>query len=145
MKIIIIYRWRVIPDNNEAPKIVSEEAIKEVFFLEFFVLKLIENLKLFWIFKEPKQLEEKQLVEKQPMEKQTVDKQLVKKQIVEKQPVEKKPEEIQPMEEEPDKESIDESIDEDISNEAYAQRHERGLNEERKKFLTFLKFPYSTR
>lgn len=34
---------------------------------------------------------------------------------------------------------------EDISNEAYAQRHERALVEERKKFTTFLKFPYSTR
>lgn len=34
---------------------------------------------------------------------------------------------------------------EDISNEAYAQRHERALVEERKKFITFLKFPYSTR
>lgn len=54
-------------------------------------------------------------------------------------------EEKQPLEEEPADESMDESIDEDISNEAYAQRHERGLNEERRKFLTFLKFPYSTR
>lgn len=35
--------------------------------------------------------------------------------------------------------------DEDISNEAYAQRHDRALAEERKKFTTFLKFPYSTR
>lgn len=35
--------------------------------------------------------------------------------------------------------------DEDISNDAYAQRHERALVEERKKFTTFLKFPYSTR
>lgn len=35
--------------------------------------------------------------------------------------------------------------DEDISNEAYAQRHERALADERKKFITFLKFPYSTR
>lgn len=35
--------------------------------------------------------------------------------------------------------------DEDITNEAYAQRHDRALAEERKKFTTFLKFPYSTR
>lgn len=35
--------------------------------------------------------------------------------------------------------------EEDISNEAYAQRHDRALAEERKKFTTFLKFPYSTR
>lgn len=35
--------------------------------------------------------------------------------------------------------------DEDISNEAYMQRHERALAEEKKKFITFLKFPYSTR
>lgn len=35
--------------------------------------------------------------------------------------------------------------EEDISNDAYAQRHERALVEERKKFTTFLKFPYSTR
>lgn len=34
---------------------------------------------------------------------------------------------------------------EDISNEAYMHRHERALIEERKKFTTFLKFPYSTR
>lgn len=37
------------------------------------------------------------------------------------------------------------TADEDISNDAYAQRHERALVEERKKFTTFLKFPYSTR
>lgn len=36
-------------------------------------------------------------------------------------------------------------IDENISTEAYQQRHERALAEERKKFSTFLKFPYSTR
>lgn len=35
--------------------------------------------------------------------------------------------------------------DEDISNEAFQQRHERALTDERKKFSTFLKFPYSTR
>lgn len=35
--------------------------------------------------------------------------------------------------------------DEDISNDAYTQRHDRALVEERKKFTTFLKFPYSTR
>lgn len=35
--------------------------------------------------------------------------------------------------------------EEDISNEAYTQRHERALADERKKFITFLKFPYSTR
>lgn len=35
--------------------------------------------------------------------------------------------------------------DEDISNESFQQRHERALTEERKKFSTFLKFPYSTR
>lgn len=34
---------------------------------------------------------------------------------------------------------------EDISNEAYMQRHERALAEEKKRFITFLKFPYSTR
>lgn len=39
----------------------------------------------------------------------------------------------------------DSIIDEDISNEAYSQRHERALADERKKFITFLKFPYSTR
>lgn len=37
------------------------------------------------------------------------------------------------------------TIDEDTSNEAYTQRHEKALNEERKRFTTFLKFPYSTR
>lgn len=37
------------------------------------------------------------------------------------------------------------STEEDISNEAYAHRHDRALAEERKKFTTFLKFPYSTR
>lgn len=40
---MIICRWRVISDNDEAPKIVSQEPIKEVI-LEFFVLSLIENL-----------------------------------------------------------------------------------------------------
>lgn len=34
---------------------------------------------------------------------------------------------------------------EDISAEAFQQRHERALTEERRKFSTFLKFPYSTR
>lgn len=34
---------------------------------------------------------------------------------------------------------------EDITMENVQQRHERALNEERKRFLTFLKFPYSTR
>lgn len=34
---------------------------------------------------------------------------------------------------------------EDVTNEAYQQRHDRALTEERKKFSTFLKFPYSTR
>lgn len=34
---------------------------------------------------------------------------------------------------------------EDITMENFQQRHERALNEERKRFLTFLKFPYSTR
>lgn len=69
------------------------------------------------------------------------------KQPVEKQPIESEWEEKQPMEEELAKDLIDDdqTIDEDISNEAYAQRHERGLHEERRKFLTFLKFPYSTR
>lgn len=36
-------------------------------------------------------------------------------------------------------------IEEDVSAEAIQQRHERALLEERKKFRTFLKFPYSTR
>lgn len=31
-----IYRWRVIPDNDEAPTIVSQELIKEVIF-SFFI------------------------------------------------------------------------------------------------------------
>lgn len=35
--------------------------------------------------------------------------------------------------------------EEDISNEAISHRHERMLADERKKFSTFLKFPYSTR
>lgn len=75
------------------------------------------------------------------------------KQLAEKLPIEKKPVEMEPEEkkqsleeEEPTEQTIEEDpTDEDISNEAYCQRHERGLNEERKKFLTFLKFPYSTR
>lgn len=36
-------------------------------------------------------------------------------------------------------------IEEDVSFEAIQQRHERALLEERKKFTSFLKFPYSTR
>lgn len=36
-------------------------------------------------------------------------------------------------------------IEEDISLEAIQHRHERALLEERRKFTTFLKFPYSTR
>lgn len=44
-----------------------------------------------------------------------------------------------------DTNTITPTPDEDISNEAYAQRHDRALAEERKKFTTFLKFPYSTR
>ncbi|XP_055854914.1 uncharacterized protein LOC129918419 isoform X2 [Episyrphus balteatus] len=39
----------------------------------------------------------------------------------------------------------DEEGDEDISDEAMILRHERALTEERRKFQTFLKFPYSTR
>lgn len=39
----------------------------------------------------------------------------------------------------------DTTINEDISVEAFQQRHERALADERKKFSTFLKFPYSTR
>lgn len=39
----------------------------------------------------------------------------------------------------------DEQADEDISDEAMILRHERALIEERRKFQTFLKFPYSTR
>lgn len=49
------------------------------------------------------------------------------------------PEIVQP------EESPVETQDEDISTESYAQRHEQALIEERKKFTTFLKFPYSTR
>lgn len=45
--------------------------------------------------------------------------------------------------------STDGSMDghqiEDTSDDAYAQRHERGLQDERKKFATYLKFPFSTR
>lgn len=45
--------------------------------------------------------------------------------------------------------SSDGSIDghqiEDTSDDAYALRHERGLQDERKKFATYLKFPFSTR
>lgn len=47
------------------------------------------------------------------------------------------------------KNSTDGSIDghqiEDTSDDAYALRHERGLQDERKKFATYLKFPFSTR
>lgn len=39
----------------------------------------------------------------------------------------------------------DSNSEEDISNEAITHRHERALADERKKFQTFLKFPYSTR
>lgn len=53
--------------------------------------------------------------------------------------------EMQPIEIQAAETATNEPINEDISNEAYVQRHERGLNEERRKFLTFLKFPYSTR
>lgn len=52
--------------------------------------------------------------------------------------------ETPPIEEKPSI-SIEQKSNEDISNEAYMQRHERALIEERKKFTTFLKFPYSTR
>lgn len=45
--------------------------------------------------------------------------------------------------------SSDGSIDghqiEDTSDDAYVMRHERGLQDERKKFATYLKFPFSTR
>lgn len=41
--------------------------------------------------------------------------------------------------------SIDEHQVEDTSDDAYALRHERGLQDERKKFATYLKFPFSTR
>lgn len=34
---------------------------------------------------------------------------------------------------------------EDVTTESYQQRHERALTDERRKFSTFLKFPYSTR
>lgn len=40
---------------------------------------------------------------------------------------------------------IESGAKEDISMEAFQQRHERALADERKKFSTFLKFPYSTR
>lgn len=40
---------------------------------------------------------------------------------------------------------VDFTTKEDISVEAFQQRHERALADERKKFSTFLKFPYSTR
>lgn len=121
---MIICRWRVISDNDEAPKIVLQEPIKEVI-LEFLVLYIREFNILFGILKEPKP----PAVIK-PVEKQTV---------------EKKTEKQRSVEEEPENELMDEPINEDISNEAYVQRHERGLNEERRKFMTFLKFPYSTR
>lgn len=59
---------------------------------------------------------------------------------------ENKPDEDEPDGEEPDEIEPDGTEpDEDISNEAYMQRHERALAEEKKKFTTFLKFPYSTR
>lgn len=59
---------------------------------------------------------------------------------------ENKPDEDEPDGEEPDEIDPDGTEpDEDISNEAYMQRHERALAEEKKKFTTFLKFPYSTR
>lgn len=44
-----------------------------------------------------------------------------------------------------DIENDDDVEEEDISNEAMILRHERALTEERRKFQTFLKFPYSTR
>ncbi|XP_031633683.1 KAT8 regulatory NSL complex subunit 1 [Contarinia nasturtii] len=37
------------------------------------------------------------------------------------------------------------NVEEDISDDAYQKRHDRALNEERNRFITFLKFPYSTR
>lgn len=60
--------------------------------------------------------------------------------------VESKPVEDEHSGDEPDETELDGTEpDEDISNEAYMQRHERALAEEKKKFITFLKFPYSTR
>lgn len=41
--------------------------------------------------------------------------------------------------------STDDQQIEDTSDDAYALRHERGLQDERKKFATYLKFPFSTR
>lgn len=40
---------------------------------------------------------------------------------------------------------ISDSIEEDISDDAMVMRHERALTEERRKFQTYLKFPWSTR
>lgn len=40
---------------------------------------------------------------------------------------------------------VDEEEEEDISDEAYIARHQRALIEERRRFETFLKFPWSTR